>query len=104
MPCSEQTIQVVDVTPARTMGWVSRTSIAEIKCSEAWGDGIRGVTGCLEDAGLTKFQWQTVRESPGLVKPPINRFKLADGGTENPRRSEEGKNAKGGKKDEGEGA
>jgi hypothetical protein len=59
---------------------------------------------CLEDAGLTKFQWQTARESPGLAEPPINRFKLADEGTENPRRSEEGKNAKGGKKDEGEGA
>ena len=56
------------------------------------------------DAGLTKFQWQIVRESLGLAEPPIDRFKLADGGPEDPRRSEEGKNAKGGKEDEGEGA
>ena len=56
------------------------------------------------DAGLTKFQWQIVRESLGLAEPPIDRFKLAGGGTEDPRRSEEGKNAKGGKEDEGEGA
>ena len=56
------------------------------------------------DAGLTKFQWQIVRESLRLAKPPIDRFKLAGGGAENPRRSEEGKNAKGGKEDEGEGA
>ena len=68
------------------------------------GDGTRGVTGCLEDAGLTKFQWQIARESPGLAEPPINRLKLADGGTKSLRRSEEGKNARGGKKDEGEGA
>jgi hypothetical protein len=81
-----------------------QTRIAEAERSETWGDGIRGVTGCLEDAGLTKFQWQTAREFPGLAEPPINRFKLADGGTEDPRRSEEGKNVKGGKKDEGEGA
>jgi len=49
-----------------------------------------------------------VANSEGISAPcknlPIDRFKLAGGGTENPRRSEEGKNAKGGKEDEGEGA
>jgi hypothetical protein len=55
-------------------------------------------------AGLTKFQWQIVRESLGLAERPIDRFKLAGGGMEDPRRSEEGKNAKGGKEEEGEGA
>jgi hypothetical protein len=45
-----------------------------------------------------------LRKSLGLANPPIDRFKLAGGGTEDPRRSEEGKNAKGEKEDEGEGA
>lgn len=100
----EQTDQAVDVIPARTMGRSADEYSRGRNVRRLGETGIRGVTGCLEDAGLTKFQWQTAREFPGLAEPPINRFKLADGGTEDPRRSEEGKNVKGGKKDEGEGA
>jgi hypothetical protein len=80
-----------------------QTSIAEEECGD-WEEGVGGVTGCLDDAGLTKFQWQIARESLGLTELPIDRFKLAAGGTEDPRRSEEGKNAKGGREDEDEGA